>query len=178
MGDFLLGPGTLLNFLARGADDGLDFFTVDETSNIGVRNLGGGEDGIPAEEKTEKISIAPTSNPSFLVNEVKRIDRSSLRTVHLLNDIEPHGGGQDRGERKGGRGLCKECSNGYLVTIDNEHTTFWIEYGIHHSILFRVKLEKKKSSFYISRSSLAKFHFKQFSVSSAFAVRNGPMLSE
>ena len=63
-GVLLLCPGTLLNFLASGADDRLNFVTVDETSNIGVRDLGGGEAGSPGEKRIKKIGIAPTSNPS------------------------------------------------------------------------------------------------------------------
>jgi len=74
-GVLLLGPGALLNFLASGADDGLDFVTVDETSDIGVRDLGGGEAGNPREERTKKISIAPTSNLSCRPKPCRRYQR-------------------------------------------------------------------------------------------------------
>ena len=74
-GILLLGPGTLLNFLASGADDRLNFVTVDEASNIGVCDLGGGEAGIPGEERTEKINIAPTSNPSCRPKPCRRYQR-------------------------------------------------------------------------------------------------------
>ena len=74
-GVLLLGPGTLLNFLASGSDDGLDFVTVDETSNIGVRDLRGGQAGIPGEERSEKISRAPTSNPSCRPKPCRRYQR-------------------------------------------------------------------------------------------------------
>ena len=74
-GVLLLRPGTLLNFLASGADNGLNFVTVDETSNIGVRNLGGGEARNPGEERTEKISIAPTSNLSCRPKLCRRYQR-------------------------------------------------------------------------------------------------------
>ena len=74
-GILLLGPGTLLNFLASGADDRLNFVTVDETSNIGVRNLGGGEAGSPGEKRIKKIGIEPTSNPSCRLKPCRRYQR-------------------------------------------------------------------------------------------------------
>lgn len=42
-GVLLLGPRTLLDFLASGADDGLDLVAVDEAGDVGVGDLGGGE---------------------------------------------------------------------------------------------------------------------------------------
>ena len=71
----LLGPGTLLNFLASGPDDGLDFVTVDETSNIGVRNLGGGEAKNPGEGRAKRRSIELTSNPSCRPKPCRRYQR-------------------------------------------------------------------------------------------------------
>jgi hypothetical protein len=42
-GVLLLRPGPFLNFMAGGAYNRLDFITVDQTSNIRVRNLGSGQ---------------------------------------------------------------------------------------------------------------------------------------
>lgn len=42
-GVLLLGPGTFLHFLARGANYGLDFGAVDEAGDIGVGDLGSGK---------------------------------------------------------------------------------------------------------------------------------------
>ena len=39
----MLGPGTLLVLAVGGANDRLDLVAVDETSNIGVGDLGRGE---------------------------------------------------------------------------------------------------------------------------------------
>ena len=36
---FLLSPGAFLDFLASGSDNGLDFITVDQTSNIRIADL-------------------------------------------------------------------------------------------------------------------------------------------
>ena len=62
------------------ADDGLNFVTADETSNIGVRDLGGGEARNPDEERTKKIRIAPTSNPSCGPKPYRRYQTSSRKT--------------------------------------------------------------------------------------------------
>ena len=39
----MLGPWTLLVLLVRGADDRLDLVAVDQTGDVGVGDLGGGE---------------------------------------------------------------------------------------------------------------------------------------
>lgn len=39
----LLGPGAFLDFLASGTDNGLDLGAVDETGDVRVRDLGGGQ---------------------------------------------------------------------------------------------------------------------------------------
>lgn len=44
-GVLLLGPGAFLDFLAGGADNGLDLSAVDEAGDIGVGDLGSGETG-------------------------------------------------------------------------------------------------------------------------------------
>lgn len=41
----LLRPRALLDLLASRADDGLDLVAIDQTSNIGVADLGSGEAG-------------------------------------------------------------------------------------------------------------------------------------
>lgn len=41
----VLGPWALLVLLVRGTDDGLNLIAVDETGDIGVADLGGGEAG-------------------------------------------------------------------------------------------------------------------------------------
>lgn len=42
-GVLLLCPGALLELLAGGTNNGLDLVAVDQTSNVGVGDLGGGE---------------------------------------------------------------------------------------------------------------------------------------
>ena len=42
-GVLVLRPGALLMLGVRGADNRLDFVAVDETSNVGVGDLGGGK---------------------------------------------------------------------------------------------------------------------------------------
>jgi hypothetical protein len=44
-GVLLLCPGTLLDFLASRADDGLNFVAVDQSGDVGVGDLGGREAG-------------------------------------------------------------------------------------------------------------------------------------
>lgn len=52
------------------------------------------------------------------------LQNPAIRTVHLLDNIEPDGSGQDRGEGKRGGGLCKKKGQrGGDVGDDEDHTS-------------------------------------------------------
>lgn len=113
----LLCPGTLLGLLASRADDGLDLGAVDETGNVGIGDLGSGEEvvllvgGSLVEGSEDLVQEAEsTLRPD---NEATQVTtRCELQKVESpdVNNLDT---------RK-----VAECSNNTVVfVVDNERTT-------------------------------------------------------
>ena len=112
-----MGPGALLDLLASRADDGLDLVRVDETGDVGVADLGGGEDVVLLVDrllvKSAKDIIEEGKGTLSPDNESAEVStRGELEQVQSPDVDE-----LDTGE------VAEGLDDTVILVIDNEGTT-------------------------------------------------------